>query len=143
MKSASEKEKIMQNLHKLKTYGNWLGLSMRDDFTINERKMIKEKCQEATNLNKGNNGDFGDFVWRVRGGPRTKPRLVQKARIPTKGSLTSLIGQMMSRPFSIVETNYFVEVNRPVKYNSMNIFVIVEDGIGPQDLFYEFVIFLS
>ena len=52
LKSASEKEKIMQNLHKLKPYGNWLGLSIRDDFTINERKRIKENCQEAKNLNK-------------------------------------------------------------------------------------------
>ena len=87
LKSASEKEQIMQNLHKLKPYENWLGLSIRDDFTINERKRIKEKCHEAKNLNKRNNGDF---VWRVRGSPRTRLRLVQKARIPTKESLTSL-----------------------------------------------------
>ena len=52
LKSASEKENIMQNLHKLKPYGNWLGLSIRDDLTINARKRIKEKCQEAKNLNK-------------------------------------------------------------------------------------------
>ena len=87
LKSSSEKERIMQNLHKLKPHRNWTGLSIRDDFTINERKKIKEKCQEAKNLNKGNNGDF---VWRVRGSPRTRLRLVQKARIETKESLTSL-----------------------------------------------------
>ena len=87
LKSAGEKEQIMQNLHMLKPYQNWLNLSIRDDFTINERKRIKEKCQEAKNLNKGNKGDF---VWHVRGSPRTRLRLVQKARIPTKESLTSL-----------------------------------------------------
>ena len=86
LQSVSEKERIMQNLHKLKRFGHF-GLSVTDDFTINERKRIKEKCQEAKNLNKGNNGDF---VWRVRGSPRTRLRLVQKARIPTKESLTSL-----------------------------------------------------
>lgn len=87
LKSSSEKERIMQNLHKLKPHRNWTGLSIRDDFTINERKKIKEKCQEAKNLNKGNNCDF---VWCVRGSPRTRLRLVQKARIETKQSLTSL-----------------------------------------------------
>ena len=70
----------MQNLHKLKQSEHF-GLSVTDNFTINERKRIKEKFQEAKNFNEGNNGDF---VLRVRGNPRTRLCLVQKARIPTK-----------------------------------------------------------
>ena len=83
LQTKSEKEQIMRNLYKLKH----AGLSITDDFTINERKKIKEMHQKAKNLNKENNGDF---VWRVRGSPRTSLRLVRKPRIETKESLTSI-----------------------------------------------------
>ena len=83
LQTKSEKEQIMRNLYKLKH----VGLSITDDFTINERKKIKEMHQKAKNMNKGENGDF---VWRVRGSPRTSLRLVRKPRIKIRESLTSI-----------------------------------------------------
>ncbi len=81
LKSTNEKERIMKNLHKLghklKSLDHHLGLSITDDFTINERKMIKDMCQKAKKMNSENDGDF---VWRVRGSPRTSLRLVRKPR---------------------------------------------------------------
>jgi len=80
LKSIEEKERIMQNLHKLKRFNEIGGFSITDDFTINERKIIKDMCQKAKKMNSKND----DFVWHVRGSPRTNLRLVRKSRTKTK-----------------------------------------------------------
>ena len=65
--NVDEKEQIMNNLYKLKKYGD-RGISITHDFTVNERKTIKEMCEKAKRMNSDVKGDF---VWRVRGSPRT------------------------------------------------------------------------
>jgi len=57
-------------------------VSITEDFTINERKKIKEMHEQAKKLNKNNNNK--GFNWRVRGSPRTKLRLVKKLQNQTK-----------------------------------------------------------
>ena len=89
LQSVNDKDRIMKNLYKLKPF-NHVGLCITDDFTLNERRKIKEMHQKAKNMNLGKNGDF---VWRVRGNPRTANlRLVRKPRIKTQNklSLTSI-----------------------------------------------------
>ena len=71
-----DKEKIMSNLHHLKNLG-YIGLSITDDFSINERKKIKEMCQEAK---KKTADSGGDFIWRVRGSPRTSLYFIKTSR---------------------------------------------------------------
>ena len=73
LQNVNEKERIMSNLYKLKKFGN-RGISITEDFTITERKKIKEKCEEAK---KKNSECDGEFVWRVRGSPRTFLRLIK------------------------------------------------------------------
>ena len=84
LQSTNEKQRIMKNLYKLKPFEH-VGLSITDDFTVKERKKIKDMHIKAKNMNRGNNGDF---VWRVRGSPRTSLRLVRKPRMTTKKSLS-------------------------------------------------------
>ena len=86
--SINEKERIMKSLYKLKQYG-YQGISITDDFTINERDKIKEMCEKAKKMNS----ESGDFVWRVRGSPRTSLRFIKIPRnIPNKNtpSLSSI-----------------------------------------------------
>ena len=78
LENMNDKERIMKNLHKLKKYGKYI--SITDDFTIKERKIIKEKCEKAKEMNFANDGDF---VWRVRRSRRT-PKKVPPFRKNTK-----------------------------------------------------------
>ena len=88
LENVNEKERIMKNLHKLKKYGNRY-ISITDDFTINERKIIKEKCKKAKEMNFANDGDF---IWRVRGSPRTSLRFakIPRRNVPDRKTTESL-----------------------------------------------------
>ena len=76
--SLNDKERIMKSLGKLKRYDHYKRLSITDDFTINERKKIKDMNDKAKKMNSGNEGDLIDFKWSVRGSPRTKLRFIKK-----------------------------------------------------------------
>ena len=76
----------MKNLYKLKQYG-YQGISVTDDFTIEERKKLKEMCEKAKKMNSENDGDF---IWRVRGSPRTSLRFIKTPRKVTKTDTPSL-----------------------------------------------------
>ena len=76
LQSTSEKERIVENLYKLKKYGR-KRISITDDFTINERKKIKEMHDKAKMMNTEQDGDF---IWRVRGSPRTSLRFVKRPK---------------------------------------------------------------
>ena len=87
LKYANEKQRIMKNLYKLKTMG-YLRISISDDFTIKEREKIKEMHEKAKK--KNTECDGGDFIWRVRGSPRTcllytspSPRDRTRSRMPS------------------------------------------------------------
>ncbi len=88
--SEGEKERMMNNLNKLKLFGYCL--SITDDFTINERRKIKEMCEKAKKWNCEKCD--GHFIWRVRGSPRTENlRLIKSRknllRIPSFNSSSS------------------------------------------------------
>ena len=83
LQNQHDKELIMKNLYKLKET-IFDELSITEDFTIKERKKIKEIHEKAKKLNEEiiNN----DFKWRVRGSPRTNLRLIKKFLIKPKKS---------------------------------------------------------
>jgi len=80
LQSQHDKDLIMKNLHMLKETC-FFQVSITEDFTINERKKIKEMHEQAKKLNKDNKNK--DFNWRVRGSPRTKLRIVKKLQNQT------------------------------------------------------------
>ena len=74
LQTQHDKDLIMKNLFKLKeTIFNHL--SITEDFTINERKKIKEMHERTKKLNEEN--DNNDFRWVIRGSPRTNLRIMK------------------------------------------------------------------
>ena len=60
---------------------NLEGVSITNDFTLEERKQIKEMVDEAKrrNDNESNDGTSKDYAWKLRGNPRIGMRLVNVA----------------------------------------------------------------
>ena len=69
LNSEEDKDKIMGSLKNLKDHEAFKGISVTDDYTLNERKLIKEKAVEAKVLNEKEAPD-SKHVWRVRGTPK-------------------------------------------------------------------------
>ena len=63
------KERIMSNLKKLKDKEKFIGVSITDDYTPSERKLIKDKVEEAKVKNKQESLN-SNYVWKVRGNPK-------------------------------------------------------------------------
>ena len=66
LKNEEEKNQIMSSVHKL---GRW-DFRVTDDFSKKERETIKEwhrKAKEKTSAEEDKN-----YVWKVRGSPRTR-----------------------------------------------------------------------
>ena len=59
----------MSNLRNLKDKKMYNGISITDDYTVTERKMIKEYTIKAKEKNSIE-GENSDFVWKVRGTPK-------------------------------------------------------------------------
>ena len=71
----SDKQNIFKQLKNLKGKISYTGISITEDFTMNERKMIKKWRQKMDERNK--NESKGGSKWRLRGSPRTALRLVK------------------------------------------------------------------
>lgn len=53
MRKIGDKASIMSNLNKLKHAGaSWDSVSIREDYTIEERQMIKQMYEEAKRMNE-------------------------------------------------------------------------------------------
>ena len=69
MSSESDKISVLRNLNKLKGSSEFKGVSITEDYTVSERKLIREfnaKAKEKT----GNDPEKETVVWRVRGSPK-------------------------------------------------------------------------
>ena len=74
MNNSADKNSIMARLGNLKNaVPIYKSLSVRDDYTIEERELIKEWVMKADNKNKENNTQ----AWKVRGTPKNGLRLVK------------------------------------------------------------------
>ena len=74
LNNADDKEKIMSNLRKLKDADdNIRGISVREDYTQEERKLIQTMHEEAKRKNEADNVTH----WKVRGTPKNGLRVVR------------------------------------------------------------------
>ena len=76
MNNKIDKENVMKRLGNLKSNENYRGISVRDDYTLEERELIKEWVAKANDKNKKENTD----EWKVRGTPKNGLRLVRIAK---------------------------------------------------------------
>ena len=65
-----QKEKIMRNLSNLKGNNDYGGISIKEDYTINERMLIREYVEQAKALNALETTKRSKFEYRVRGTPK-------------------------------------------------------------------------
>ena len=65
----TQKQQLINNLYRLSTNAPYYQISVTEDYTLAERKKIKELHEQAKRLN--NDGEDNDYMWRVRGSPRT------------------------------------------------------------------------
>ena len=80
MNNENEKDQIMKNLNKLKNADERLKkISVTDDYTEDERHLIKTWVQKA-NTKNCKEDDNSKFVWKVRGSPKNGLRLVKFTR---------------------------------------------------------------
>ena len=74
LSSSDDKEQIMSSLRKLKNAEAPLrSISIRDDYTIEERQLIKSMQEEAKRRNEAENVTH----WKVRGTPKNGLRVVK------------------------------------------------------------------
>ena len=80
MTSLNEKQMVMSSLAKLtNATAEFKKISITDDYTFGERQTIKNKVTEARN--KAESEGEGNYIWRVRGGPKNGLRLVRFTKI--------------------------------------------------------------
>ena len=74
MSTLNERELMMSSLGKLKVAPEkFKKISITEDYTIEERQVIKNKVEEARNKAEGG----GNHIWRVRGSPKSGLRLIK------------------------------------------------------------------
>ena len=69
MTTEEERSSILSNLRNLKGIPEYKTISVIEEFTITERRMIKDWPDKVKEKNKNESPD-SKFVWRVRGSPK-------------------------------------------------------------------------
>ena len=85
LNNEEEKKKLFGNLSTLKGIRKYINMSVTEDFTPKERKIIRRLSKEAEERNDILNSD--DFTWRVRGSSKTGFFL---KKIKTKNAYVSM-----------------------------------------------------
>ena len=69
MNTEADKDRIIQNLTKLKGQENYKGVSITEDYTVAERKLLTEWRDKAKAKN-AEESEPSKYIWRVRGTPK-------------------------------------------------------------------------
>ena len=69
LNSESDKERVMANLRNLKGREEYKRISVKDDYTIQDRNLIKQWIDKANEANKKEPAD-AMYEWKVRGTPK-------------------------------------------------------------------------
>ena len=81
--SESDKLKVMNNLKYLKGKSEFNGVSIKEDFTISERNMIRDYVRQANEKNEIESIE-SEYVWRVRGSPKNRLFLKKVMKVRPK-----------------------------------------------------------
>ena len=86
--SEGERDEIMKNLNKLKDNEKYRGVSITEDYTIDERNLIRSKAEEAKANNAKEPVD-SMFTWKVRGTPKNG-LFIKKVKKPVKNPVAEV-----------------------------------------------------
>ena len=87
LNNEADKNKIMTNLRNLKGLESFKGISVIEDYTINERRLVKDMSDKAKEYNDKESPD-SNYIWRVRGSP--KNGLIVKKLRKQRSAITTL-----------------------------------------------------
>ena len=74
MNNTGDKTEVMSNLNRLRNSGDvWNGISVREDYTAEERELIRQMSDEAKRRNQAENVSH----WKVRGTPKKGLKIVK------------------------------------------------------------------
>ena len=79
----------MDNLKNLRGKTDFAGISITDDYTLSERKMIRDFARKAKEANAL--APDCDFTWRVRGSPKNGIGLKQVMKVKRQVRKTVLM----------------------------------------------------
>ena len=80
MHTEEDKNKIMSNLRSLKDKEEFKGISVTEDYTVDERVMIKE-WREKAKANNAKESTDSQHVWKIRGTPKNGLRLMKVLKL--------------------------------------------------------------
>jgi len=70
-----DQQKVFSNLRSLKGKTSYKGISVKEDYTYNERVLIREFAEQARIKNTKEDDQKSNIIWRVRGSPKNGLRL--------------------------------------------------------------------
>ena len=70
VETEEEQQKVMENLKNLKGKQDYKGISIKEDYTISERQLIREYVEQAKALNALEKAKKSTTVYKVRGTPK-------------------------------------------------------------------------
>ena len=79
-KSESDKNKVFNNLSKLKGNEAYARISITEDYTIPERKLIQDMKEQVKAKNCVEPDDFG-FIWKLRGTPKNGMQILRFKKV--------------------------------------------------------------
>ena len=83
LSSPNEKNKVLYSMKNLKGNELYKGISVTDDYTINEREMIREFVKKAKKENEKEDKE-SNYIWRVRGCPKNGLTIKRLTKFPQK-----------------------------------------------------------
>lgn len=87
LSTSEEKNKVLYSMKNLKGNEFYKGISVTDDYTINEREMIREFVKKANAENEKESKD-SNYIWRVRGCPKNGLTIKRLTKFPPKAKQT-------------------------------------------------------
>ena len=76
-KTKDDQQKVLSNLRNLKGNDEYLRISIKEDYTYNERQFIKSYVEKAKAMNALEETKMSDTVWRVRGSPKNGLKIMR------------------------------------------------------------------
>ena len=70
VETEEEQQKVMENIKNLKGKQDYKGISIKEDYTISERQLIREYVEQAKALNALEKAKKSTTVYKVRGTPK-------------------------------------------------------------------------
>ena len=88
LSSLDEKNKVLYSMKNLKGNELYKGISVTDDYTVNEREIIREFVKKAKEENEKEDKD-SNYIWRVRGCPKDGLTIKRLTKFPRKTNQTA------------------------------------------------------